>query len=136
MADEMKPGRPRCAGTTRRGAPCRRPALASSSFCRQHTQAGPASGAWLAGLFSEEELRALASLDGEPTVDDVVPVLLVAIRRALESAATPNVVVRACEAYVRAVRERRRLAGQGDEPAGQALDQALDALSGKLGVPL
>ncbi|MBC7241553.1 MAG: hypothetical protein H5T60_03790 [Anaerolineae bacterium] len=126
-----------CVALTRAGRRCRRRAVSGSAFCRQHLQraevyaAGP-----FAALFTPEEMSALLAVENAPSVDDVVPVLLVAIRRALESGAPANVVVRACEAYVRALRERRQ-AQERPGPAGEdSLGQALEAISGELGVEL
>jgi hypothetical protein len=136
----MEAGRKRCGATTRAGAPCRRWALPGSEHCRQHSPApaqrpveSPAGP--FDELFSADELQALAARSDEPSVDDVVPVLLVAIRRALADGAQPALVVRACEAYVRALRERGRLgsAGAGEE---SALRRALDALGAELGAEL
>ncbi|MGC8826215.1 MAG: hypothetical protein ACP5TV_04325, partial [Anaerolineae bacterium] len=98
-----------CAALTRAGRRCRRRAVSGSAFCRQHLQHAEAHAAGpFAALFTPEEMSALLVVESAPSVDDVVPVLLVAIRRALESGAPANVVVRACEAYVRALRERRQ----------------------------
>ena len=137
-----------CAAMTRAGRRCRRRAMPGSAFCRQHADGPaytqlplplgdeyePAPRGPFAGLFTPEELAALEGCLDDPCVDDVVPVLLVSIRRAMAGGAQPNVVVRACEAYLRALRERRSAAGGRRDDDG--LDVALDRLSTELGVEL
>ncbi len=129
--------RRQCVALTRAGGRCSRLAVSGSAFCRQHQQraevyaAGP-----FAALFTPEEMRALLAVENAPSVDDVVPVLLVAIRRALESGAPAQVVVRACEAYVRALRERRQ-AQERPGPAGEdSLGQALEEIGSEFGMKL
>ena len=116
MRDEPR----RCGALTRRGAPCRRRVAAGASRC--HLHAGP-----FADLFSAEEQAALAGLQGPRRVEEVLPVLLVAIRRALAGGAAPAVVVRACEAYARALRQLP--AAPADEVNEAAFLDALRALS-------
>jgi len=127
-----------CQAMTRAGTRCRRPARPGSHLCWQHGGGEEASATGLfAALFTAEEMQALAEMGDAPSVDDVMPVLLVAIRRALESGAPANVVVRACEAYVRALRERRQAGA--NMPAGDlehAVSQALDALGKELDIEL
>jgi hypothetical protein len=91
---------------------------------RCHLHADP-----FADLFTPEEQAVLAGLVGERRAAEVLPALIVAIRRALAGGASPGVVVRACEAYVRALREAARTA----PPAVDPLALALAALSDELG---
>lgn len=129
--------RRQCVALTRAGRRCRRRAANGSAFCSQHQQrpgvhaAGP-----FAALFTPEEMSALLAVENAPSVDDVVPVLLVAIRRALESGAPTNVVVRACEAYVRALRERRQAQERPGSAGEDSLSQALEEIGGELGITL
>ena len=131
--------RERCAATTKKGTRCRRYALPDSPFCRQHG-GRPAVSPLIAGpfadLFTPEELAAMESLDGARAIDEVLQVLLVAIRRALSNGSPSNVVVRACEAYVRASKEQQRLAAEAGDDIDEMLDGALDILSEELGIKL
>lgn len=129
--------RRQCVALTRAGRRCRRRAVGGSAFCRQHQErAGVYAAGPFAALFTPEEMRALLAVENAPSVDDVVPVLLVAIRRALESGAPANVVVRACEAYVRALRERRQVQERPGSGGEDSLSQALEEIGGELGMEL
>ena len=133
----MPDPRPRCAAVTRRGAPCRRYALPGSSFCRQHQPGSePPAGGPFAGLFTPEELAALNAVGGKGAIDEIMQVLFVAIRRALANGSPTNVVVRACEAYVRALKEQQRMRSEAGDEIEEAWDRALDQLSGDLGIEL
>jgi len=101
----------------------------------QTASAGSAAGPF-ADLFTPQERGILNALSDDARVDDVIPVLVVAIRRALAAKAAPGVVVRACEAFVRALRERQRLAEGGESEFERARNEALDRLSEELGIPL
>jgi hypothetical protein len=141
-----------CAAKTRRGTRCRHRALPGGDFCRQHMLQDPGgftssdlgglgrpprskSGPF-ADLFTAEERAALAALDGDGALDEVMQVLFVAIRRALSNGSPSNVVVRACEAYVRALKEQARLAGEAGAGLTPALNEALDQLGQELGIEL
>jgi len=130
--------RRQCAGTTRKGTRCRHRALPDSDFCRQHAPPKPGTlGAGpFADLFTSEEQAALGALQGDGALDDVIQVLFVAIRRALSNGSPSNVVVRACEAYVRALKEQSRLAAEAGAGVNPLLDEALDQLSEELGIEL
>lgn len=129
--------RRQCVALTRAGRRCSRRAVSGSAFCRQHLQGAEVRAAGpFASLFTAEEMNALLAVEDAPSVDDVVPVLLVAIRRALESGAPANVVVRACEAYVRALRERRQAQERPGSAEEDNLGQALEAIGNELGMKL
>ena len=136
----MTEPRERCAATTRIGTRCRRYALPGSTFCRQHGDrpalVSPLIAGPFADLFTSEELAAVESLDGARAIDEVLQVLFVAIRRALSNGSPSNVVVRACEAYVRALKEQQWLAAEAGDETDEALDLALDRLSEELGIKL
>lgn len=133
----MGEDRTQCAGMTRRGTRCRHAALPGSDVCRQHAPGASAGAAGpFADLFTPEERAALSARDGEGGLDDVIGVLFVAIRRALSNGSPSNVVVRACEAYLRALKEEERLAAEAGGRINPALDAALDRLSEELGLKL
>ena len=138
-----------CAATTRKGTRCRHRARPGSDFCRQHapqdlgglpspprSEAGGSVAGPFADLFTPEERAALAALDDDGALDEVMQVLFVAIRRALSNGSPSNVVVRACEAYVRTLKEQARLAGEAGAGVDPLLDEALDQLGQELGIEL
>jgi len=133
----------RCGAPTRAGSPCRRRVRAGAGRCALHAVAPlepavqlPLLSGPFADLFTLEERGMLKALSDDARIDDVIPVLVVAIRRALAGQAAPGVVVRACEAFVRALRERQRLAETGESEFERARNEALDRLSEELGIPL
>jgi hypothetical protein len=137
-----------CGAPTRAGRPCRRRLAPGAVRCALHSGPPPAAklaavtsgvrapsaGGLFDGLFSAEERGILEGRGDEPCVDDIIPVLVVAIRRAVAGQAAPGVVVRACEAYVRALRERRRLSETGESEFERARNEALDRLSAEWGI--
>jgi len=148
-----------CQATTKRGKPCRNPALPGSLYCRRHSchggqdpaaagssqeageQAkGDADASWeqgkrrslLQGVLGSEEVRELEALTAEPEVDDIMPAIAYALRQAILEGLQPREILRACDSYLKALVARHKMTGQMAHSLEQALAEALDAITHEL----
>jgi hypothetical protein len=85
---------------------------------------------------SDAELEAIAEAAANPAVDDILPFLLVKIRRAFQEGATMETISNGCTAYVSALKARHVITGKAAKNLETALEQAILEVGAEFGVAL
>jgi hypothetical protein len=87
-------------------------------------------------MFTEEELEDIAVAAQNPTIDDVIPLLLVRIRRAVQEGASLDSISRGIDTYIRACKAKYLISGDAAKNLETAFQRALDEIAAELGIPL
>ena len=101
---------------------------------RKPTRAGEPTG--LAGfysrLFTAEELADLARAEAEPSLEDEIGLLRVAIRRGFSEGESLETVSRSVQRLAQALKAERQLRGQGIRNLEEALARVLDEIGSEI----
>jgi hypothetical protein len=85
---------------------------------------------------SDAELEAIAEAAANPAVDDILPFLLVKIRRAFQEGAKLEAISSGCSAYVSALKARHVITGKAAKNLEMALEQAVLEVGAEFGIAL
>ena len=86
-----------------------------------------------AELFTPEELADLKRAVGEPSLEDEIGLLRVAIRRGVAEDESLETISRSVQRLAQALKTQRALRGQGIRDLEEALARVLDEIGGELG---
>lgn len=93
-------------------------------------------GGLFAKYFTDDELGAVATAVADPKVDDIIPLLLVRLRRALDEGASLDSIARGTDSYIRALKARYLMSGDAARNFETAFARAIDEIMAEMGLPL
>jgi len=94
------------------------------------------AGGLFSTLFTDAELADLATAPDTLTVDDILPLLLVRIRRALAEGASLDTVARGVDTYLRALKTKKALEADKEQTLEAAFEAALQEIADEMGLPV
>jgi hypothetical protein len=113
----------------------KRPDAPSVAGGRSETRQAPrgAAAGFYAELFTAEELADLARASGEPSLDDEVALLRVAIRRGVTSGESLETIGRSVQRLAQTLKLARALRGDALRNLEEALARVLDEIGAEMG---